>query len=85
MTQVVLRCMVPVYIYVETGDDANGKPNGNMGVDKVVVDDEAIDVSEATLVGREENEEKDVAERALRDGIEAARDAYEWPAWQFGF
>ena len=63
-----LECSVPVFIYIENGR-----------VHKVVIDDENLDLSKATLVDFEQGDEL-----KQKIAIDIAAKS-EWPAWVFGF
>jgi hypothetical protein len=70
--------MVPVYVYVET------TPN-RCGVDKIVVDDEALDLSKAELADPDNWKSDRRRKAAFRAAKRSADDACDWPAWEFGW
>jgi len=73
MTEVTLIASVPVYVVVD--DD---------GVSKVVVDDEALDLTKATLMAENMSGIAAVDAERLARAVEIAEDN-EWPSWEFGW
>jgi len=73
MTEATLVALVPVYVVVD--DD---------GVSKVVVDDEALDLSTARLADCDSTGDADKDAALLSRAVAIADDA-EWPSWEFGW
>lgn len=70
---------VPVYVYV----DMSGVSEGEERITKVVVDDEAANVLDATSVCDADTMEE-VADDGLRQAVIKTAQEGDWPAWQFG-
>ncbi len=73
--EITLVACVPVYIVV--GSDGV--------VSTVVVDDEALNLSRATLADECWAKSKSATKRRLRRAIRRAEACEDWPAWQFGW
>lgn len=73
--EITLVAYVPVYIAV----GADGV------VSTVVVDDEALDLSKATLAEDCLSKSKSATTRRLRQAVKRAEACDDWPVWRFGW
>jgi len=83
-TEVFLKFMVPVYVYV-TVDDEDG--DTEIGINKIVVNDEA-DLNGLALDHVGDKDASELTPQEQRQWFDAAQEvisSVSWPAWEFGW
>lgn len=73
--EMTLVACVPVYIVV----------GPNSVVSTVAVDDEALNLSGASLADECQAKSKSATTRRLRQAVRRAEACEDWPAWEFGW